>query len=304
MTRGSSRHAPGTVTSAPPGRSSPRRRARLAPRQKSDALPEGERGGGRRSDRRSKRSGSSKRSDRGRSAAIHNSTLAPSGRSCTAEPRRLVVTRRRRSAPTCRSATSASTALGIRDRVRRRPRPRHGDGSVSRRRTRLPIRPLVRLVAGERQREQDRGDRARRQLLGIVVVDREQLAGEVVAAALALAPRAHAGSHGRRPMSRGQRHLRLGRRPAPCRAPARHAAHALEPRHVGRVGTPSSVKIVVGRRRERQRGDEVEPAAPGDRRRAAAGGSAARSAAMSVTRFGVNAVPPGDGAGRGPARRG
>ena len=130
---------------------------------------------------RSKASGSGKTDASRPAAASHRKSLAPAGSSTPPTRRGL----RRHAPPDADGGIEAQRLLD-------RARDRRGIGDDA-----LPARRVLeqaphevadevvrRLVAGEAQREEDRGDLLERERLGVLVVDVDQRAREVVGAAL------------------------------------------------------------------------------------------------------------------------
>ena len=198
-------------------------------------------------------SGSGKTDGSRPAAASHRKSFAPAGRSTPPTVAGRVVTRRQTQTEGSKRSVS-STAPGIGARV--------GDDA-------LPARAVLeqaphdvadqvvrRLVAGEAQREADRGDLVERERLGVLVVDVDQRAREVAGAARdALVDQpAQVAAVGDDVL--GVRDLLLGRR-TPEGQPGAVAAPALELRVVlGRHA--DEAEDDRRRQREGQRGDEVE----------------------------------------------
>ena len=179
-----------------------------------DAAAEGEVAAGL-SRSRSKASGSGKTDGSRPAAASQRKSLAPAGSSTAADARRP----RRHAPPDADRGIEAQRLLDRgRDRAPGRP-PRAPSARVLEQAPHEVADEVVRrLVAGEAQREADRGDLVEREGLGVLVVDVDQRAREVVGAAR------DALVHQPPQVARGRRRCSRRARPAPRAPRARRSA--------------------------------------------------------------------------------
>ena len=254
---------PGSGGSAPRARASASRRPSAEPMQKWMPRPNA-------SVRRalsrsgSNASGSGKTSASRPAAASQRKSFAPSGRSTPPSVTGRVVTRRH----TGTDGVEAQDLVdGARDQRRLGDQPRPALRHLEQPPHAVADQVVRRLVPGEAEREQDRGDLLVRERLRVLVVDLQQRAREVVAAVVGLgrhelAQVAAVGDHLLRVVQR-----LVGRRAAPGEARAAPAP-LLQPRPVG-LGHAHEAEHDPHRQRERERLDQVERAASRRRRRAA-----------------------------------